>query len=183
MCISIYYKQSVNLFCALFTAHKYLSVCLRHSISALISGTYVFKIQSGRFSRNLFAQFRFGLKFLKSNRQFIWRLTRFCIQISSATRSNPKYRWKRQMLQTRVVMINEICSLFLLFIFHSSHVFRDNYRPCRSSAVRRWLPTAASRVRVRAACGVCGAQSGTGAGFLRVLRFALPIIPPISPLS
>jgi hypothetical protein len=56
------------------------------------------------------------------------------------------------------------------------------WRPCRSSAVRRWLPTAA-RVRVRAACGVCGGQSGTGAGFLRALRFPLPIIPPISPLS
>jgi hypothetical protein len=55
--------------------------------------------------------------------------------------------------------------------------------PCRSSAVRRWLPTAAARIRVRAACGVCGGQSGTGAGFLRVLRFPLPIIPPISPLS
>jgi hypothetical protein len=55
--------------------------------------------------------------------------------------------------------------------------------PCRSSAVRRWLPTAAARVRVRTACGVCGRQSGTGAGFLRVLRFPLPIIPHISPLS
>jgi hypothetical protein len=32
-------------------------------------------------------------------------------------------------------------------------------------------PTAAARVRVRAACGVCGGQSGTGAGFLRVLQF------------
>jgi ribosomal protein S14 len=50
-------------------------------------------------------------------------------------------------------------------------------------AVRRWLPTAAARVRVRAACEVCGGQSGTGAGFLRALRFPLPIIPPISPLS
>jgi hypothetical protein len=56
-------------------------------------------------------------------------------------------------------------------------------RPCRSSAVKRWLPTAAARVRVGAACGICGGQSGTGAGFLRVLRFPLPIIPPISPLS
>jgi hypothetical protein len=56
-------------------------------------------------------------------------------------------------------------------------------RPCRSSAVRRWFPTAAARVRVRAACGVCGGHSGTGSGFLRVLRFPLPIIPPISPLS
>jgi hypothetical protein len=52
-----------------------------------------------------------------------------------------------------------------------------------AQAVSRWLPTAASRVRVRAACGVCGGQSGTGAGFLRVLRFPLPIIPPISPSS
>jgi hypothetical protein len=52
-----------------------------------------------------------------------------------------------------------------------------------AQAVSRWLPTAAARVRVRAACAVCGGQSGTGAGFLRVIRFPLPIIPPISPLS
>jgi hypothetical protein len=52
-----------------------------------------------------------------------------------------------------------------------------------AQAVSRWLPTAAARFRVRAACGVCGGQSGTGAGFLRVLRFSLPIIPPISPSS
>jgi hypothetical protein len=52
-----------------------------------------------------------------------------------------------------------------------------------AQAVSRWVPTAAARVRVRAACGVCGGQSGTGAGFLRVLRFPLPIIPQISPSS
>jgi hypothetical protein len=53
-----------------------------------------------------------------------------------------------------------------------------------AQAVSRWLPTAAARVRVRPACGVCGEQSGNGAGFLRVLRFPLPIIiPPISPSS
>jgi hypothetical protein len=38
-----------------------------------------------------------------------------------------------------------------------------------SQAVRRWLPTAAARVRVRAAWEVCGGQSGTGADFLRVV--------------
>jgi hypothetical protein len=48
-----------------------------------------------------------------------------------------------------------------------------------AQAVRRWLPTAAARGLFRAACGVCGAQSGTGAGFLQVLRFPLPIIPQI----
>jgi hypothetical protein len=34
-----------------------------------------------------------------------------------------------------------------------------------AQAVSRWLPTAAARVRVRAACGVCGGQSGTETGF------------------
>jgi hypothetical protein len=52
-----------------------------------------------------------------------------------------------------------------------------------AQAVSRWLPTVAARFRVRAACGVCGGQSGTEAGFLRVLQFPLPIIPPFSPSS
>jgi hypothetical protein len=52
-----------------------------------------------------------------------------------------------------------------------------------AQAVSRWLPTAAARVCVRAACGFCGGQNGTGGGFLRILRFPLPIIPPMSPSS
>jgi hypothetical protein len=52
-----------------------------------------------------------------------------------------------------------------------------------AQAVSRWLSTAAARVRVRAACWVCGGRSGTGPGFLRVLRFPLPIIPPSAPSS
>jgi ribosomal protein S14 len=58
-----------------------------------------------------------------------------------------------------------------------------NHGRAAAQAVRRWLPTAAARVRVRAACEVCGGQSGTGAGFLQVLRFPLPIIPLIPPSS
>jgi hypothetical protein len=51
-------------------------------------------------------------------------------------------------------------------------------------AVSRWLPTAAARVQSRVwSSGICGGQSGVGAGFLRVLRFPLPFIPPISPSS
>jgi hypothetical protein len=62
--------------------------------------------------------------------------------------------------------------------------YNYKYGRALAQAVSRWLPTAAVRVRVRAACGVCGGQSGTGAGFLRVLWFPLPIIiPQISPPS
>jgi hypothetical protein len=45
-----------------------------------------------------------------------------------------------------------------------------------AQAVSRWLLTAAARVRVRAACGVCGGQRSSEAGFLRVLLFPLPNI-------
>jgi hypothetical protein len=47
--------------------------------------------------------------------------------------------------------------------------------------VSRQLPTAAAWVRARVrSCRICGGQSGTVAGFFRVLWFALPIrIPPI----
>jgi hypothetical protein len=59
----------------------------------------------------------------------------------------------------------------------------SNNRDGKDIYIYIYIPSAAARVRVRPACGVCGGQSGTGAGFLRVLRFPLPIIPQISPLS
>jgi hypothetical protein len=54
-----------------------------------------------------------------------------------------------------------------------------------AKAVSRWLPTAVVRVRFRVwSSGICGGQSGAGAGFLRVLQFPLPIfIPPVAPQS
>jgi hypothetical protein len=54
-----------------------------------------------------------------------------------------------------------------------------------AQVVSRRLPTAAAwfRTNVRS-CGICGVQSGTGTGFLRVLRLPLPIpIPPTAPHS
>jgi hypothetical protein len=54
-----------------------------------------------------------------------------------------------------------------------------------AQAVSRWLPTAVARVQTLAwSSGICGGQSGAGVGFLRVLRFPLPIfIPQNSPSS
>jgi hypothetical protein len=55
-----------------------------------------------------------------------------------------------------------------------------------AEAISRWLPTAAAQVQSRVgSSGICGGQSGAGAGFLRVLRFPLPIFIPLnnSPLA
>jgi hypothetical protein len=61
------------------------------------------------------------------------------------------------------------------------YLLREHSRPCHSPC----LPIAEARVRDRVrSCGICGGHSGTGAGFLRVLRFPLPIfIPSIAPQS
>jgi hypothetical protein len=55
----------------------------------------------------------------------------------------------------------------------------------RLNAVFFTDPTAAAQVQTWVySSGICGGQTGAGAGFLRVLRFPLPIfIPPISPQS
>jgi hypothetical protein len=54
-----------------------------------------------------------------------------------------------------------------------------------AQAVCRRLPTAAVRVQARVkSCGICGEQSDTEVGFLRVLRYSLLIlIPPTAPDS
>jgi hypothetical protein len=82
---------------------------------------------------------------------------------------------------TTLEIVFQITTLVRLFC--ESSVFHIYLGLAVAQVVSRWLPTAAARVRVRAACGVCGGKSGIGACFLRVLRFPLPIIPPISPSS
>jgi hypothetical protein len=76
-------------------------------------------------------------------------------------------------------------SLILLhkFLMHLCEQGRSGH--AIAQAASRWFPTAAARVRAWVwSCGIWGGQSGAGAGFLRVLRFPLPIfIPPIAPQS
>jgi hypothetical protein len=53
-----------------------------------------------------------------------------------------------------------------------------------AQVVSRRLSTAAVRIRDRVkSFGICDGQSGAGAGFLRVLRFSLPLKPPTAPHS
>jgi hypothetical protein len=48
-----------------------------------------------------------------------------------------------------------------------------------AQAVSRCIPTTAARVQSRVwSSGICGGQSGAGAGFLRVLQFPPPIFFP-----
>jgi hypothetical protein len=72
---------------------------------------------------------------------------------------------------------------FIEFHYHLSEGSKDIVKESKvrwmlgraiAQAVSRWLPTAAAQVRSQVrSCGICGRQSGTGAGFLRVLRFPL----------
>jgi hypothetical protein len=68
----------------------------------------------------------------------------------------------------------------------SKHACRERqYRPGKQSrvqgrdiaqAVSRWLPTAAARVQTWVwSSGIFGGQSVAGAGFLRTIRYPLPI--------
>jgi hypothetical protein len=76
----------------------------------------------------------------------------------------------------------EFAELRSLIIFLQSLQGRCNSRllgRAIAQAVGRQLPTAAAQVLAQVrSCGIYGGQSGTRSGFLRVLRFPLPVLIP-----
>jgi hypothetical protein len=74
--------------------------------------------------------------------------------------------------------------VFTLHLLLLSTLVPSNAR-ARAQADSRWLPTAAARVRAQVwSYGICGGQSDTRTGYLRVLWFPLLIlIPPTAPQS
>jgi hypothetical protein len=90
------------------------------------------------------------------------------------------------MALTAVTMkIRAGCDVVYRFYLHGrklSHGSNHHEGRAIAQAVSRRLPTSAAWVRSQVrSCGVCGGQSGTRAGFPRVLRF--PLIPPTAPQS
>jgi hypothetical protein len=67
-------------------------------------------------------------------------------------------------------LVNRYLQLsFKAFFSQMTKLLSDRGRAI-AQAVSRWLPTAAARVRAQVwSCGICGGQSGAGAGFLRVI--------------
>jgi hypothetical protein len=65
-------------------------------------------------------------------------------------------------------------------VFPSS-VSTAEFRRATAQAVSRRLSIVEARARAQArSCGICLGQSCTGAGFLRVLQFPLPILIPVT---
>jgi hypothetical protein len=92
------------------------------------------------------------------------------------------------MTHSFLILLNSLGPQYVLAAASVSEVFKSYslfQGRAMAQAVNRWLPTAAARGRSRVwSSGICGGQSGAGAGFLRVLRFPLPFfIPPIAPQS
>jgi hypothetical protein len=91
-----------------------------------------------------------------------------------------------QMMKLVTVRFSPVsCYAFPLHDVVSNSMYMDKLTTTTSraagQAISLWLPTEAARVRAQGkSCGICSGQSGIGAGFRRVFRFPLPVIPSIN---
>jgi hypothetical protein len=85
---------------------------------------------------------------------------------------------------THVHLVNCLICFHGVVLRHGEKLTFSTGRAIAQVVILRLLTAEAQfRAQVRS-CGICGGQSGTGAGFLLVLRFPLPIlIPPTAPHS
>jgi hypothetical protein len=69
------------------------------------------------------------------------------------------------------------CFKGLIQVIYDNVCVRLQIVHAKAQAVSRWLPTVVDRVLSWVkSCGICGGQSITGAGFLQVLWFSMPLI-------
>jgi hypothetical protein len=89
------------------------------------------------------------------------------------------FQWILRSFSGHVDFVYFLCP----FLFKEIFSYHINWDCAIAQAVSRRVAMAAARVRSQVrSCRICGGQSGSGAGFLRVLRFPLPIlIPPTAP--
>jgi hypothetical protein len=93
------------------------------------------------------------------------------------------YLTKPQSKLSSTVYLHTVISvrkytIYMLPRYMHGHLLQFQGRDI-AQAVSRRLSTVAARVRARVrSCGVCGGQSGTEAGFFRVLWLPLPILIP-----
>jgi hypothetical protein len=92
----------------------------------------------------------------------------------------PYNAWWRSFRQTYGTKESENLPHLLGVLWNVTAANTSEGRAIIQADSRRLL-TAAARIRDQVkSCGVCGGASGTGAGFLRILLFPLPILIPLT---
>jgi hypothetical protein len=74
-------------------------------------------------------------------------------------------------IATKYIALKHLCISLVDDIINGRGSLYLLFRPCRSSAVRSWLPTATARVRVRAACGLLVDKAALGQVFSEYFGF------------